>query len=152
MPHAFDPNPKHPAVLYLVRLHADLGGKIAANKREAARLTKAMKNVEAVIKLYDPAYNLHRIAPRRRNRVNKWFKRGTMFREALAILKAAALPMTLRELSRLVPLLRRHAFRDVLDRLAFRTVQAAANAGFHGAQFFKAGLPGADPWLIGSSL
>ena len=35
MPHAFNPHPNHPAVDYLVRLHADLGGRLQANKDEA---------------------------------------------------------------------------------------------------------------------
>jgi hypothetical protein len=48
MPHAFKASPDHPAVDYLVRLHADLGGKILANKKEAARLADAMKHVAAV--------------------------------------------------------------------------------------------------------
>jgi hypothetical protein len=36
MPHSFNPHPDHPAVDYLVRLHADLGGRMQANKAEAA--------------------------------------------------------------------------------------------------------------------
>jgi hypothetical protein len=53
MSRAFKANPDHPAVDYLVRLHADLGGQIDANRQEAKRLTEAMGHVEAVIKLFD---------------------------------------------------------------------------------------------------
>jgi hypothetical protein len=53
----FNPNP--------VRLHADLGGKIGGVKKEAARLAGAMRAVETVIPLFDPAYDVHRIAVRR---------------------------------------------------------------------------------------
>jgi hypothetical protein len=35
MPHTFNPHPKHPAVAFLVRLHADIGGRILENKKEA---------------------------------------------------------------------------------------------------------------------
>ena len=35
MPHAFKASADHPAVGYLVRLHADLGGQIQDNRREA---------------------------------------------------------------------------------------------------------------------
>jgi hypothetical protein len=42
------------ATLTLVQLHAELGGKILDNKREANRLRLAMKHVEAVLKLLDP--------------------------------------------------------------------------------------------------
>jgi hypothetical protein len=38
MPHSFKPYPKHPAVAYLIRLHADIGGRILDNKRQAERL------------------------------------------------------------------------------------------------------------------
>jgi hypothetical protein len=41
MSHAFEAHPDHPAVDYLVRLHADLGGRIQANKAEAKRLKPA---------------------------------------------------------------------------------------------------------------
>jgi hypothetical protein len=35
VPHKFEAHPDHPAVAYLVPLHADLGGRIQANKDEA---------------------------------------------------------------------------------------------------------------------
>jgi hypothetical protein len=35
-----------------------------------------MRHVEAVIKLFNPAYNVRRISARCRNKVNTWFKRG----------------------------------------------------------------------------
>lgn len=38
MPHKFETRPDHPAVAYLVRLHADIGGRIKDNKAEAERL------------------------------------------------------------------------------------------------------------------
>jgi hypothetical protein len=102
MPKAFRADPDHPAVAYLARLHADLGGKIKDNRKEAARLAAAMKHVEAVIQLYDPAFNLRRISARRRHRVNPWFKRGKMFPHVLDILRAAEAPLTVREITRRV--------------------------------------------------
>jgi hypothetical protein len=99
MPHAFKAHPDHPAVAYLVRLHADLGGQIKANKAEAVRLATAMKHVEAVIKLYDPDYSIRAISVRRRVQGNPWFKRGTMFRYALDALRRGGTAMTVRELT-----------------------------------------------------
>lgn len=98
MPKAFRADPDHPAVAYLTRLHADIGGKIKDNRKEAARLAAAMKHVEAVIQLFDPAFNLRRISARRRNRTNPWFRRGTMFRAVLDALKDAEEPLTTREI------------------------------------------------------
>jgi hypothetical protein len=46
MPHAFKATPGHPAVDYLVRLHADLDGKILENKKEGERLAESMRCVE----------------------------------------------------------------------------------------------------------
>jgi hypothetical protein len=99
MPHAFKANPDHPAVEYLVRLHADLGGKIWENKREAERLAESMRCVEAVIRLFDPAYDVRRITARRRYKGNAWFKRGTIMRHALEVLRGDQGPLTAREIA-----------------------------------------------------
>jgi hypothetical protein len=115
MPHAFKPNPEHPAVDYLVRLHADLGGQIDANRKEAKRLADAMRHVEAVIRLVDPAFNVRRIAVRRRNRVNAWFKRGTMGRAVLDVLKAATDPLTTRAIAERMLIARGQAEPDPND-------------------------------------
>jgi len=99
MPHAFKASPDHPAVPFLVRLHADLGGKILENRKEAARLADAMLHVEAVIRLFDPAYNVRRIAARRRYKGNGIFRRGTILRHALDVLRKAQGPLTAREIT-----------------------------------------------------
>jgi hypothetical protein len=52
-----------------------------------------MRHVEAVIKMLDLAYNLARITVKRRQ-PNKWFKRGTLYRRAVDVLRRAAEPMT----------------------------------------------------------
>src|ERR1700693_620723 len=98
MPHAFKAYPKHPAVSYLIRLHADIGGRILENKKQAERLADDAKAVEAVIRMFDPEFNARAIAARRRVTGNPWFKRGTMFRVALEALRAAPEPMTVREI------------------------------------------------------
>jgi hypothetical protein len=71
MPHAFDPKPDHP-VLTLVKLHADIGGRILANQQEADKLRQDMEHVEAVIKMFNPPFNLRPIAVKQRN-LNPWF-------------------------------------------------------------------------------
>lgn len=98
MPQTFKAHPKHPAVPYLVRLHADIGGRILDNRKEAHRLVEDMKHVEAVLRMYDPNYNVAAIIGRRRINGNPWFKRGTLFRCALDTLRTAAKPLTVRDL------------------------------------------------------
>jgi hypothetical protein len=73
----------------LEQLHAELGGKILDNKAQAKRLAECMKHVEAVLKMLEPGYNIRAISVRRR-KPNPWFKRGTVFRCALDVLRAAA--------------------------------------------------------------
>lgn len=138
MPHAFKADPDHPAVAYLVRLHADLGGQIQANKAEAKRLAEAMRHVEAVIKLYDPDYSVRAISARRRVLGNPWFKRGTLFRHALDALRTAPGPLTVRELTDAVMAARRiraatskqrtaleAGLRSCLERNVGKTIQRA---------------------------
>src|ERR1700675_575241 len=99
MPHTFNPHPKHPAVPFLIRLHADIGGRILENKRQAEKLAADAKAVEAVLKMFDPEFNARAISARRRVTGNPWFKRGTLFRSALEALRAAQGPLTVREVT-----------------------------------------------------
>jgi hypothetical protein len=85
------------ATFTLERLHAELAGKVLENKKEAQRLHKAMVHVEEVLKLLQPGYNVRPISIRRR-KPNPWFKRGTLFRAALDILRAAEKPIASREI------------------------------------------------------
>lgn len=74
-------------------------GQLVAARKEAQRLKTDMRHVEAVIRMFDPAYDVRRITVRRRNRENPWFRRGTMFRAALDVLRTATGPMTSREIA-----------------------------------------------------
>jgi hypothetical protein len=87
------------AVYTLGLLHAELAGKILANKREAIRLRTAMMQVEAVVKMLQPGFNVASIAAKRRNKSNPWFKRETLFRSAVDVLRRAGAPMTAREIA-----------------------------------------------------
>jgi hypothetical protein len=78
----------------LGQLHSELAGKLLGNQREAKRLRTAMLQVEAVMKMLDPAANLRIIAPKRRNTGNPWFKRGTLYRSAIDVLRTAREPIS----------------------------------------------------------
>src|ERR1700675_3519132 len=86
------------AVYTLGLLHAELAGNILANKREAIRLRTAMMQVEAVVKMLQPRFNVASIAAKRRNKSNPWFKRGTLFRSAVDVMRWAGTPMTAKEI------------------------------------------------------
>lgn len=88
-----------PAVFALKRLHAELGGKIKENRREAQRLADDMRHAEAVLKMMRPDFNLASIAPRRRNKQASPYKRGEVFRAVLGVLRESDRPLTSREIS-----------------------------------------------------
>ena len=88
-----------PAVFALKRLHAELGGQIKDNRREAKRLAESMKHVEAVLKMLEPGFDITKIAARRRYKPGSPYKRGEVFRAVLDALRAADRPLTSREVS-----------------------------------------------------
>ena len=88
----------HQARYTLERLHAEYGGKIVANREEHARLSESMKHIEAVLKLLDPTYSARSISVRRR-KPNAYFKRGTLFRHAIDVLRTAEKPLTASEIT-----------------------------------------------------
>src|SRR4030081_3447894 len=88
------------AVYTLGLLHAELAGKLLTNKREAIRLRTAMMQVEVVVKMLQPGFNVASIVAKRRNKSNPWFKRGTLFRSAVDVpRRAEAPPMRAREIA-----------------------------------------------------
>ena len=90
-----------PAINTLERLHAELGGQILENKQRHGELSDQMRHVEAVIKMLDPGYSLRAISVKRRQ-PNPWFKRGTVYRRAVDVLRTAEQPLTAREIADLV--------------------------------------------------
>jgi len=74
----------------------ELGGQILDNRQRYDELSRQMRHVEAVIKMLEPGYNLARITVKRRQ-PNK-FKRGTLYRRAVDVLRTATGPMTTAEI------------------------------------------------------
>src|ERR1700694_1993455 len=87
------------AVYTLGLPHAELAGELLANKRKAIRLRTAMMQVEGVVKMLQPGFNVASIAAKRRSKSNPWFKRGTLFRSAVDVLRRSGAPMTAREIA-----------------------------------------------------
>jgi hypothetical protein len=103
-----------PDVIVIARVHAELGGKILENRQEAESLREQMRHVEAVIKMLVPDYNLNRITVKRRQ-TGKWFKRGTLYRRAVDVLRTATEPITATDLA-WGPCWRLRAFRPTIRR------------------------------------
>lgn len=99
MPRSFEPKPNNPALTQLVQLHAQLGGKLLSTKREADKIAEDMLAVEACIRLFDPDYDVRRIAVKRKNATGLLFKKGMVYREVLDILRASGEPMTARQVA-----------------------------------------------------
>jgi hypothetical protein len=87
------------AIYTLSQLHAELAGKFLENHRQGVRLKTAMMQVEAVLLMLQPGFNIKSIAAKRRNKSNPWFKRGTLFRSAVDVLRRAGSAMTVREIA-----------------------------------------------------
>ncbi|MDX6460963.1 MAG: hypothetical protein QOE55_4660 [Acidobacteriaceae bacterium] len=75
------------------------GGEDAGQQTRGYPATTAMLQVEAVVKMLQPGFNVASIAAKRRNKSNPWFKRGTLFRSAVDVLRRARTPMTAREIA-----------------------------------------------------
>ena len=87
------------AMFTLSQLHAELAGKFLENRNAAVKIKTAMLQVEAVMQMLQPGFNVRSIAAKRRNKSNPWFKRGTLFRSAVDVMRRAGTPMTRREIA-----------------------------------------------------
>jgi hypothetical protein len=87
-----------PTLCALRRLHAEIAGKIIDNRKNAKRLREDKRHVAAVIKMFSPGYDVRAIAARRTYKANPWFRRGTLFRSALEVMKRATEPLTVAEI------------------------------------------------------
>jgi hypothetical protein len=88
----------NPTLCALRRLHADIGGKIIENRKNAKRLREDKRHVAAVIKMFSPGYDLKAITARRTYKANPWFRRGTLFRSALDVMRTASEPLTVAQI------------------------------------------------------
>jgi hypothetical protein len=87
------------AIFTLSQLHAELAGKFAENRNAGVKIKTAMMQVEAVLQMLQPTFDVRSISGKRRNKSNPWFKCGTLFRSAMDVLRRAEAPMTAREIA-----------------------------------------------------
>jgi hypothetical protein len=86
------------ATYALLRLHAEIAGKMVQNRAEAKRLRRKLDHVDAVLRMLEPGINIHTAAVQKR-KSNPWFKRGTLFRLTVEALKATGRPLSSREIT-----------------------------------------------------
>lgn len=88
-----------PALYALIRLHAELAYRIKQNADEAEKLRADMMHIEAVLKLLSPGFSLRVISLKRKYNPNPLFKKGTIFRAVLDVLRASPEPMNAYQIS-----------------------------------------------------
>ena len=81
----------------LLEMHATLAGQMQASNEQFFKIVKEMRAIESVIKMMDPTFKINRIAVRRQS-PNGWFKRGTISRLCLSVLREAKEPLTVRQI------------------------------------------------------
>jgi hypothetical protein len=89
------PRPRRhsPVVQALLRLHLDLSRKLARSRVDRPSVRIDVWHVEAVLRLLEPGITIgYRREP------NPWFRHGTLFRSAVAVLRREGRPMHTREI------------------------------------------------------
>ena len=109
----------------LTQLHAELAGKIDGNRKAGDRLRSQMVQVEAVMKLLDPEISVRGISAKRRNTGNPWFKRGTLHRAVIDVLRRSQEAMSADEIGRVLL----EGKRPIPSRTQEANLQAAILAG-----------------------
>jgi hypothetical protein len=87
------------AAYALLRLHAEIAGEVVKHKNKQRRLRRDMEKVRAVIRMLEP--KIGRIPTKAivRRKPNPWFKHGTLYPAAVAIIKAAGRPLHAMEIT-----------------------------------------------------
>ncbi len=89
----------NPGVPALIRLYAELAGRIPDKRINPDCLRRDMWHVEKVIKMLEPSFDVGTIRPYKRPKSNKWFPHRKAFRTALDMLRGAEKPLTAREIA-----------------------------------------------------
>jgi hypothetical protein len=63
--------PNHPPLSALIKLHAEIGGRMIENRKQPAKLAEDAKHVEAVIRMFEPGFNCRVMSARRRYSDNR---------------------------------------------------------------------------------
>ncbi len=78
----------------LTTKRAELAGLIEHHSKEMSRLSEEVKALDLTIKLFDPAYRIHSIKPKRYQRKNEFFKHGEAHKLMLDIIRESVSPLS----------------------------------------------------------
>lgn len=87
------------AVAALLKTYAELQGRLAAIRKEDAKLCHQLDHVRGVLAIYRPEMDLKAVSPTRQQKPRKITPRGKQSALALEVLKAATKPLTTREVA-----------------------------------------------------
>lgn len=113
---------RKPATFALIRLHAEIAGKLKATKQEATKFRGDLKHIGAVIQLLEPGFDLRSIIPKRPHPRNEWFGRGECVHSALNVLRTAEKPLTTRQIA--VRVLQDRGVPEIKKALVDKTARA----------------------------
>jgi hypothetical protein len=107
--------------------------RFAENRNAGVKIKTAMMQVEAVLQMLQPNFDVRSISAKRRNKSNPWFKRGTLFRSAVDVLRRATAPMTAREIAEAL--------------IAGKAKQATRKQAYRRPSWWRCGSATAARWL-----
>ena len=86
----------------LTAKRSELAGLVAHHRKEIARLAEEIKTLDTTIKMFEPAYRIHTIRPKRYQKKNAFFKHGEAHRMILDILRESATPLNTNDIAKAI--------------------------------------------------
>jgi hypothetical protein len=88
----------------LVSKRSELAGMVAFHYKEISRITEEVKALDAAIKIFEPAYRINSINPKRYQKKIAFFKHGEGSRAVLDILRESGKPLSISDITSIVML------------------------------------------------
>ena len=136
----------------LVDKRARLDGEIKARRYQIMRLEAEMAHVDAVIRMFNPSYDISKIATKRSFGKNPaGTKKGAGSREALTVLREVGEPLTASEIARRVLEKQQKAATPEACKMLAATIHSTFSRRKDGAVIFDVSdYPG--KWALRSSV
>jgi hypothetical protein len=112
------------ALSALIDKRSELSGEIAGLEEKLGQLRSDLVHLDAAIRLFDPTFRPHAIAPKRQRERAGWFSEGDLPRIVLDILRVAAEALTVHEIA--IGIMERRGY-DPRDRETLIIVEKRVN-------------------------